>query len=50
VRADRVVVVRRVLPAAPDIVYDEWLDPVGMIEWMCPRAVQGGQDLAALRP
>ena len=31
------VVVRRVLPAAPDIVYDEWLDPVGMIEWMCPR-------------
>jgi uncharacterized protein YndB with AHSA1/START domain len=32
-----VVVVRRVLPAAPDIVYDEWLDPVGMIEWMCPR-------------
>jgi uncharacterized protein YndB with AHSA1/START domain len=37
VRSDRVVVVRRVLPAAPDIVYDEWLDPVGMIEWMCPR-------------
>jgi len=37
VRADRVAVVRRVLPAAPDIVYDEWLDPVGMIEWMCPR-------------
>ena len=31
------VVVRRVLPAAPDMVYDEWLDPVGMIEWMCPR-------------
>jgi uncharacterized protein YndB with AHSA1/START domain len=37
VRADRVVVVRRVMPAAPDILYDEWLDPVGMIEWMCPR-------------
>ena len=35
--ADRVVMVRRVLPAPPDIVYDEWLDPVGMIEWMCPR-------------
>ena len=35
--ADRVVVVRRVLPAPPDIVYDEWLDPVGMTEWMCPR-------------
>jgi uncharacterized protein YndB with AHSA1/START domain len=37
VNADRVVIVRRVLPAPPDIVYDEWLDPVGMIEWMCPR-------------
>jgi uncharacterized protein YndB with AHSA1/START domain len=34
---DRVVTVRRVLPAPPDVVYDEWLDPVGMIEWMCPR-------------
>jgi uncharacterized protein YndB with AHSA1/START domain len=37
VTPDRVVTVRRVLPAPPDIVYDEWLDPVGMIEWMCPR-------------
>jgi len=37
VSADRVVIVRRVLPAPPDTVYDEWLDPVGMIEWMCPR-------------
>ena len=35
--ADRVVTVRRVLPAPPDIVYDEWLDPVGMLGWMCPR-------------
>jgi len=34
---DRAVMVRRVLPAPPDIVYDEWLDPVGMLEWMCPR-------------
>jgi len=31
------VVVRRVLPAPPDVVFDEWLDPVGMLEWMCPR-------------
>jgi uncharacterized protein YndB with AHSA1/START domain len=29
--------VRRVLPAPPAVVYDEWLDPVGMLEWMCPR-------------
>ena len=35
--ADRVVTVRRVLSAPPDMVYDEWLDPVGMLEWMCPR-------------
>jgi len=31
------VTVRRVLPARPAVVYDEWLDPVGMLEWMCPR-------------
>ena len=29
----RVAVVRRVLPA-PDVVFDEWLDPAGMTEWM----------------
>ena len=33
----RVAVVRRVLPAPPDVVFDEWLYPVGMTEWMCPR-------------
>jgi uncharacterized protein YndB with AHSA1/START domain len=32
-----VVVVRRTLPAPPDVVYDEWLDPEAMMEWMCPR-------------
>jgi uncharacterized protein YndB with AHSA1/START domain len=37
VTTDRVVTVRRVLPAPPDVVYDEWLDPAGMVEWMCPR-------------
>ena len=35
--AERTATIRRVLPAPPDIVYDEWLDPVGMLEWMCPR-------------
>ena len=30
-------VVRRVLPAPPHVVFDEWLDPEGMTEWMCPR-------------
>ena len=37
VTTDRVVTIRRVLRAPPDLVYDEWLDPVGMTEWMCPR-------------
>jgi uncharacterized protein YndB with AHSA1/START domain len=37
VTGPRVAVVRRVLPAPPDVVFDEWLDPVGMAEWMCPR-------------
>jgi uncharacterized protein YndB with AHSA1/START domain len=43
VTADRVVTVRRVLPAPPDIVYDEWLDPVGMLEWMCPRPARAAK-------
>lgn len=30
-------VVRRVLPAPPDEVYGEWLDPAAMADWMCPR-------------
>jgi uncharacterized protein YndB with AHSA1/START domain len=30
-------VVRRLLPASPDVVYDEWLDPDALSDWMCPR-------------
>src|SRR5262245_56291382 len=30
-------VVERVLPASPEQVYDEWLDPQALTEWMCPR-------------
>jgi len=37
VTGPRVAVVRRVLPAPPHVVFDEWLDPEGMTEWMCPR-------------
>lgn len=29
--------VRRLLPAPPDVVYDEWLDPSALADWMCPR-------------
>jgi uncharacterized protein YndB with AHSA1/START domain len=37
------VVVQRVLPAPPEVVYAEWLDADGMMEWMCPRPVQPTQ-------
>lgn len=28
--------VRRVLPAPPEIVYDEWLDKTALLDFMCP--------------
>ena len=30
-------VVTRVMPAPPELVYDEWLDPDALADWMCPR-------------
>ncbi|RDH79198.1 SRPBCC domain-containing protein [Mycolicibacterium moriokaense] len=32
--------IERVMPAAPDAVFDEWLDRESLQEWMCPRPVQ----------
>lgn len=32
--------VQRVMPAAPDVVFDEWLDRESLKEWMCPRPVR----------
>ena len=29
--------VRRVMLAPPEAVYDEWLDPDALRDWMCPR-------------
>jgi uncharacterized protein YndB with AHSA1/START domain len=29
--------VHRVMPAPPEVVFDEWLDPDSLTEWMCPR-------------
>jgi uncharacterized protein YndB with AHSA1/START domain len=29
--------VQRLMPAAPDVVFDEWLDPDALMDWMCPR-------------
>ena len=33
------VIIRRVLPASCEEVFDAWLDAVGMREWMCPGPV-----------
>ncbi len=32
--------VRRLMPAAPGVVFDQWLDPEALREWMCPRPVR----------
>jgi uncharacterized protein YndB with AHSA1/START domain len=32
-----IVRVQRVMPAAPEMVFDQWLDPESLAEWMCPR-------------
>jgi uncharacterized protein YndB with AHSA1/START domain len=37
VNARRVARVQRVMPAPPEVVFDEWLDPESLREWMCPR-------------
>ncbi|MCV7433655.1 SRPBCC family protein [Mycolicibacterium bacteremicum] len=29
--------VQRIMPAVPEDVFDEWLDPESLREWMCPR-------------
>ncbi|BBY17442.1 SRPBCC family protein [Mycolicibacterium litorale] len=29
--------VQRVMPAPPEEVFDEWLDPEALTEWMCPH-------------
>jgi uncharacterized protein YndB with AHSA1/START domain len=32
--------VQRIMPAAPEVVFDEWLNPESLTEWMCPRPVR----------
>jgi uncharacterized protein YndB with AHSA1/START domain len=34
---DPVARVERLLPAPCDVVYDEWLSPLALSDWMCPR-------------
>ena len=33
----KVVRVKRVMPAEPEVVFDQWLDTESLAEWMCPR-------------
>ena len=35
--SETTALVRRLLPAPPEVVYDEWLDPAALAGWMCPR-------------
>lgn len=32
--------VERIMPADPATVFDQWLDPESLAEWMCPRPVR----------
>ncbi|MGV0812890.1 SRPBCC domain-containing protein [Mycolicibacterium boenickei] len=38
--ATATVRVQRLMPATPDVVFDQWLDPDSLREWMCPRPVR----------
>ena len=35
-----IVRVQRVMPAVPEVVFDQWLDPESLEEWMCPDPVR----------
>jgi uncharacterized protein YndB with AHSA1/START domain len=32
-----IAIVERLLPATPDEVYNEWVSPEALLDWMCPR-------------
>jgi uncharacterized protein YndB with AHSA1/START domain len=35
-----VVRVQRIMPATPEVVFDQWVDPESLADWMCPRPVR----------
>jgi uncharacterized protein YndB with AHSA1/START domain len=37
--SDQIVVIRKILRASCDEVFDAWLDAAGMQQWMCPGSV-----------
>jgi uncharacterized protein YndB with AHSA1/START domain len=45
----RRVVVRRRMPAPREIVYDAWIDPKGIREWMCPGDVVSAEAVLDVR-
>lgn len=34
---------QRVLAAPADVVFDQWLDPDSLADWMCPRPARVGR-------
>jgi len=43
------VVVRRRMPAPREIVFEAWIDPLGMPEWMCPGDVVSAEAVVDVR-
>jgi uncharacterized protein YndB with AHSA1/START domain len=43
------MVVRRRMPAPREIVYDAWIDPKGIREWMCPGDVVSAEAVLDVR-
>jgi uncharacterized protein YndB with AHSA1/START domain len=39
----RTAIVRRVLPAPPEVVYDEWLDADALADFICPHPTTAGR-------
>ena len=43
------VVVRRRMPAPREIVYEAWIDPIGIRDWMCPGDVVSAEAVLDVR-
>jgi uncharacterized protein YndB with AHSA1/START domain len=41
--ADAAVVVRRTIAASPDVLFDAWLDPISLSQWMRPGSIDSTQ-------
>jgi uncharacterized protein YndB with AHSA1/START domain len=43
------VVIRRRMPAPREVVFEAWIDPEGMQEWMCPGDVVSAEAIMDVR-